>query len=144
MFPECNSRNFLKGRKELQKDLRSGVSCLGDSGGESVRLEIRGSTAGSPCVTAVEPGVGAVTDRPGVCECGLSGVLGDSLGTSSNLGNFWSFECREGDVSPARVDSSSSRLRKLVVLEPGGPKANGDIVLCRGSKRGGDGAASEI
>lgn len=109
-----------------------------------MRLGIRGSTAGSLCVTPVEPGVGAVTDRTGVSECGMLGVRGAGLDASSSLGNFWSFESRVGDVSPARVDSPSSPLRKLVVLELGGAKANGDTVLCRGSKRGGDGAASEI
>lgn len=87
--------------------------------------------------------VGAVTDRIGNAVTEFSSCFDTAAGVPPIFDTFKSLECRVGEGSPAIVDASSS-FRKLTVLDLGVPKRNGDMVLGRASRRGGDGAASEI
>ena len=84
-----------------------------------------------------------MTDRIGNAVTEFSSCFGTAAGVSPIFVIFWSLECLVGEGSPAKVDPSSS-FRKLTVLDLGVPKRNGDIVLGRARRRGGDGTASEI
>lgn len=76
--------------------------------------------------------VGAVTDKTGNVNDGVSSCLGARLCPSPSCGILGAFEPRVGEESPTNVDASSS-FRTLTVLDLGLPNRNGEIVLVRAS-----------
>ena len=75
-------------------------------------------------------GVGAVTDKTGNVNNGVSSCLGARVGPSPSCGTFGTFERRVGEESLINVDASSS-FRTVAVVDLGLPNRNGEIVLGR-------------